>query len=168
MLYNDIVTDICGKNWQDVDESMREGGFGIGSVQFVGNWDNLTVSRQTYTEPSFEFSDEEELLQTVTGETGTTGYCNISIPNTLLGRTPWFIQIDEKLQDYTQVQNSTHTSFFFNYIHLNNLQVGIIGGGIIPEFPTFLVIPLFVVATLFATAISKNIRKISNKKYSNT
>ena len=124
--------------------------------------ENITISSNS-TLSDFTFNKAQKQISfKLSGEAGTLGYCNVSIPHNLLERSPWFITINEKLQEYTPYQNSTHTSLYFNYIHLNNLQVGVIGGGIIPEFPTYLVLPLFVIATLFAIAISKNVRKINH------
>ena len=129
---------------------------------------NITViSNSTLSDFTFNKSQNQISFQ-ISGEAGTSGYCNVYIPHNLLERSPWFIQINKKLQGYTPYQNSTHTSLYFNYVHLNNLQVGIIGGGIIPEFPTYLVLPLFVIATLFAIAISKNVRKNKLLKHSST
>lgn len=122
---------------------------------------NVTILSNS-TLSDFTFNKEQKQISfKLSGEAGTLGYCNISIPNNLLELSPWFITIDEKLQEYTSNQNSTHTNLCFNYSHLNNLQVGIIGGGIIPEFPIYLVLLLFVITTLFAITISKNVRKIN-------
>ena len=116
------------------------------------------LSNSTLSDFTFN-KTQKQISFKLSGETSTTGYCNVSIPNNFLEISPWFVTINEELQDYSLYQNSTHTSLYFNYIHLGNLQVGIIGGGIIPEFSTFLVLPLFIITTLFTIAIARGVHK---------
>jgi len=100
----------------------------------------------------------------LSGEMGTTGYCNVSIPQTLLEGNPWYVQIDEKLTEYSHYVNATHTSIYFNYVHSSVLQVSITGARVIPEFPAVLVLPLFLVATLLAIMVSKMAKSLRTSR----
>jgi len=134
----------------------------------TSNLANITIqSNSTLSDFSFD-ALTKQISFNISGDEGTTGYCNVSIPHVLLNRSSWFIQVNEKLQGYTSVQNSTHTSLHFNYVHLDNLQVEIGGGENIPEIPTYLVVPFFVIVTLFALFSKKLLAfKYKSKEASN-
>ncbi len=84
----------------------------------------------------------------VDGENSTQGFCNITMPETLLGG-PYIVKIDNKtiLNNYTPPTNGTHSFLFFTYIHSFH-TVEIIGTTAIPEFQSFIILPLFIVSTL--------------------
>jgi hypothetical protein len=51
--------------------------------------------------------------------------------------------------NYTLYDNSTHRWIYFNYEH-SKLEIIMI-----PEFPSFLILPLFMIATLLAVTVYK-------------
>ncbi|MCJ7817163.1 MAG: right-handed parallel beta-helix repeat-containing protein, partial [Candidatus Aenigmarchaeota archaeon] len=92
----------------------------------------------------------------VTGEDGTAGFCRICIPTALMNETyRVFVNDTEVQHTLLQYSNSTHSYLYFNYTHSTQ------GVVIIPEFPLFLILPLFVIATLLAGIVYKK-KKTSN------
>ncbi len=96
---------------------------------------NSTISNLVYNGTAISFD--------VTGDNGTTGFCRICIPTALLNGTfQVFINGTETSCTIT-FSNSTHNYLYFNYTHSAE-QVVIF----VPEFPSFLVPLVFMVATL--------------------
>ena len=102
----------------------------------------------------------------LSGENGTTGYCNVTIPDDLILGNPWSVQSDEILQAYNYYRNATHTSLYFKYIHSSILQVTITGTETIPEFEPVLVLPMFVITTLFIIIIYRRKLNLQTNKVS--
>ena len=134
----------------------------------TSNVANITIqSNSTLSDFSFD-TLTKPISFNISGDEGTTGYCNVSIPHVLPTGNPWLITVNEKLKGYNPVQNSTHTSLHFNYVHLDTLQIEISGGEIIPEIPTYLVVPFFVIVTLIAIFSKKYLEfKYERKEVSN-
>ncbi len=114
----------------------------------------------------FTFSDEpqKKITLNVTGETGTAGICNITIPKQLI--EPPYIMLMDGVHAYPSIvtlkENATHTSFCYNYIHSTHL-IEIIGTQVVPEFPTIIAnITVLAVLSLMLLFIysKKTIRKI--------
>jgi hypothetical protein len=60
--------------------------------------------------------DKKQISFDISGEDGTEGYCNITIPRLLLdGELSLFI--DDMPKEYSLVQNSSHSSPYFTYLH---------------------------------------------------
>jgi hypothetical protein len=95
----------------------------------------------------------------VSGETGTSGYCNVTIPKNLLKGEPWKVKVNGTDWTFTPTQNETHSFIFFTYTHSSTYEVTIQGTGVIPEFPSAPILAIFVVMTLITTIIWKNKRK---------
>jgi parallel beta-helix repeat protein len=70
----------------------------------------------------------------ITGATGTSGFCNLTIPRVLLGE-PYTVQIDGSYVSPIVMSNSTHTSIYFTYVHSTHV-VQIVGATIVAEFTT--------------------------------
>ena len=105
---------------------------------------------------TFQFNSSiEQLSFNVTGSNGTTGFCNVSIPDDLLWGE-FFVYKDDFLLmkdvDYTQVYNCTHYTFYFTYVHTTH-AIKIEGTEAIPELPSFLILPLFMISTLLAAIL---------------
>ena len=134
----------------------------------TSNLANITIqSNSTLSDFSFD-TLTKPISFNISGDEGTTGYCNVSIPHVLPTGNPWLITVNEKLKGYNPVQNSTHTSLHFNYVHLDNLQIEISGRENIPEIPTYLVVPFFVIVTLIAVFSKKYLKfKYESKEVSN-
>jgi len=76
----------------------------------------------------------------------TFGFVRICIPHTLMN-DPYQVTIDggePYYVNYTLYDNGTHRWIYFSYQH-STLEVIII-----PEFPSFLILPIFMIATLLA------------------
>jgi len=90
----------------------------------------------------------------VTGKTDTTGFCRICVPRALMNETyKVFVNGTEVPCNLLPCSNTTHSYLYFTY-NLSTQEVIII-----PEFPAFLIPPLFMITTLLAVIIYR-------KKYS--
>jgi len=84
----------------------------------------------------------------VTGENDTTGFCRICVPRALMNETyKVFVNGTEVQCNLLPCSNTTHSYLYFTYT-LSTQEVIII-----PEFPAFLIPPLFMIATLLAAMI---------------
>ena len=93
----------------------------------------------------------------VTGPSGTTGFCNITIPTDLMRGDPWLILINDTITPETIIidGNGTHTFLYFTYPH--NAHIEISGTWVVPEFPTTLLLPLLIIVTLAAVILRKKL-----------
>lgn len=77
---------------------------------------------------------EKKITFNVTGPTATTGYCNITIPKSLLRDSPWRIVLngtDITAKSFS-AENETHSSIYFTYNHsISNVQI--MGTWVVPE-----------------------------------
>jgi hypothetical protein len=107
---------------------------------------------------NFNFSlSDKSIVFNVTGESGTEGFVNVTIPKALLDVKPeyappndWLIFIDGTPISYTEkTENATHTSLYITYTHTQH-QIEIKGNWVVPEFPTLslLLLAFAAVATL--------------------
>jgi len=84
----------------------------------------------------------------VTGETDTTGFCRICIPRALMNETyQVFVNGTEVQCNLLPCSNTTHSYLYFTH-NLSTQEVIII-----PEFPSFLILPLFMITTLLAVIV---------------
>jgi len=96
----------------------------------------------------------------VTSGSGTVGYCNVTIPNDLLWGE-FTVQMDgNPPRESIRKDNATHISLYFTYDLQSTMTVQITGTEVIPEFPSFLILPLFLVATLLAVIFYRTKPKI--------
>ena len=111
---------------------------------------NSTVS-------NFEFNKTEmQISFNVTGESGTTGYCNVTILKSLLRGSPWKIQIDNTtIASFDEKTNDTHTFLYFTYTLESPLQVTIEGTWVVPEFPLIMILLLFMILSLITVVFVK-------------
>jgi len=106
---------------------------------------NSTISNFQFNGTAINFN--------VSGQNGTSGFCRICIPTDFMNGTyRVFINGTEILPPPVPLpcSNSTHNYLYFPY-ELSTKQVTII----IPEFPSLLILTLFMVATLLAVVVSK-------------
>ena len=122
-----------------------------GTVFHVATESNSTIS-------NFQFiKEDKKLLFNVTGPTGETGYCNISIPEELLwGEFSIFMDDSPLVKDvdYTQTHNGTHYTFYVSYSHSTH-SISITGTEVIPEFPLPIFSLFFVTATSLAVMLHR-------------
>jgi parallel beta-helix repeat protein len=103
---------------------------------------NSTVSNFQFNGTAISFN--------VTGVDGTTGFCRICIPTALMNATyKVFVNGTEVSYNLLPFSNETDSYLYFNYTHSTQEVI------IIPEFPSFLILPLFMIATLLAVIVYK-------------
>lgn len=145
--------------WQIPEENI------IGKVvaiyrQFnAGTWNGINYSvpvNTNFTLSAFNFNETERKLSF--NLTGTLlghgmGFCNVTIPIVLLGG-PYTLKIDNStiLQDYNPSTNGTHAFLYFTYATSTH-TVEVIGTTAIPEFPLFIIMPLFMMMTLLVVRV---------------
>jgi parallel beta-helix repeat protein len=83
-----------------------------------------------------------------TGENETAGFCRMCVPTALMS-DPYkvFVNGTEVSYDLLPCSNSTHSYLYFTYNHSTQEVI------VIPEFPSFLILPLFMIATLLAVTV---------------
>jgi hypothetical protein len=101
----------------------------------------------------FEFNQTEKKLSLqVSGTTGTSGFCDVAVPSSLVWGT-FTLSMDgyplAEGTEYTQTNNVTHYIFHISYIHSTH-TIEIVSSDAIPEFPALLIAPMFMAATLLA------------------
>jgi hypothetical protein len=104
---------------------------------------------------------EASIKFSVEGETGTTGFCRVTIPKDLLNTEgDWTVLVDGASVTPTVNVEANNTYLYFTYQH-STKTVEIIGTDAIPEFPSWIILPLFLMTVLFAVALKKRIRYLS-------
>jgi len=113
----------------------------------------------------FSFNpDEGPLIRfNVTGEDGTTGFCRVTIPKGLLrAETTWTVLVDDNPIIPVVSEDASNTYLYFNYNH-STKTVEIIGTDAIPEFPSWIILPLILTATALIIICKQKLPKTPNK-----
>lgn len=132
-------------------------------VTFNAIWDSVNypvVISSNSTVANFIFN--QSLMQTsfeFSGETGTKGYCNVTIPKTLLNGEPWTVKINGADWIFTPSGNATHSFIYFTYTHASTLQAAIQGTWVIPEFSSANILLIFTIATILAALVYRRKRE---------
>jgi parallel beta-helix repeat protein len=93
-------------------------------------------------------------LTGVAGQEGTTGFCRITFPNIMMNSSSYPIREgnypnSSQLSSKILMSNGTHTTLYFTYVHpVPDLTIDVL-----PEFPSFLILQLFFLTTLFAVIV---------------
>jgi hypothetical protein len=99
--------------------------------EYVNIQSNSTVSR-------FCFSKSEQKLGFVaSGAADASGYCNVSVPKTLLDASSWTVKVDGNTVGCSVSSNSSHSFIHFSYTNAEQLQVSLV-----PNDTPSLVLPL--------------------------
>ena len=154
-LYWGAITS-TGYNWmQPKDEVLVHSVIWDSVTYNVVTTSNSSVTDLAFNQPS------KSLTFWVEGETDTKGHANVTIPKSLLNLNPseppfeWTVFIGSApLTIPTPVANATHTFVYLEYPHTQHL-ITIMGNVAIPEFPSLIILPLFMVATLLAAIMYK-------------
>ena len=104
----------------------------------------------------FKFNQTEKRLSLdLTGKTGTSGSCEITFPDGLLWGT-FSLSMDGHAlvegDDYSQTYDGTYYTFSISYIHSSH-TIEIVASDAVPEFPAWMILPLFMTATLLAVML---------------
>ena len=160
----------------DQDES---GGDGIGDTQYsidarnddryplmapistfdADTWNETSykfdvVSNSTVSDFDFDPNIGPFMTFSVTGEKGTTGFCRVTIPKDILWvDNGWTISVGgDPITNYTTASDEDCTHLYFTYNHSTKI-VQIEGTHVVPEFPSIIILPLFMTTTLLAVMI---------------
>lgn len=108
------------------------------------------------------FKDNSTIKMFVSNMTSnqTCGFCRVTIPHALMNVTSIEVIIDNDTtlllyHNYTLYDNGTHRWIYFSYPHSTH-EIDII-----PEFPSFLILPVFMIATLLAVIVYRRKPKTS-------
>jgi len=105
-----------------------------GFTFYVYTLSNSTVSDFNFSQPAKQISFN------VTGDSGTPGFCNVTIPKTLLRANEtqsWTVLLDGNSISYTKAESETHTYLYFTYTHSTH-HAQIIGAEVIQSLtPVF-------------------------------
>jgi parallel beta-helix repeat protein len=129
-----------------------------GSIPVI--WENkeypvTLLSNSTISEFRFIQTDKKVTFN-VRGPATTFGFCNVTIPRSLLRGNPWRVLLNNT--DITSeaiiTENQTHTLIYFIY---NNsaFSVQIIGAWVIPEFSSTIILPFFIAFSTFVIIFAK-------------
>jgi len=116
--------------------------FNVTSESYVQTICNSTISNFQFNGTAISFS--------ITGETGTSGFCRICIPIVLMNGT-YEVFVNGTKVSYVLLPSpystSTHNCLYFTFSHSTQ---GVI---IVPEFPSLLLLPLFMITSLLAVLL---------------
>ncbi|MDH5375864.1 MAG: right-handed parallel beta-helix repeat-containing protein [Candidatus Bathyarchaeota archaeon] len=125
-------------------------------------WDvNIVISNSTihqfsagYHMNSTTGTWEKCIMFHVLGTEGTVGFCRVMIPRDFM-ESPYTVLVNNEKVNATELSasNSSHAFLYFTYTHSGIVMI-------IPEFPSFLILPLFMMTTLVAIIVYR--RKYSN------
>ena len=163
--YQLVKPEVGSSQWIKIQLQIVATGGGADSLfnRFdAGTWNGVTYIVKFLSNSNvsgFYFNPEKGsfLRFNVTGSSGTTGFCDIIIPGgLLLGELQLYKNgsLLVKGVDYTQTYNGTHYAFHITYSHSTH-TIEIRGTQAIPEFPSFLIPPLLMIATLLVIIFSR-------------
>ena len=123
----------------------------VGETEYV----ITTVSNSTVTDLNYN-QTSQQLSLNVSGPTGTTGFCNITVPAGLMsGNFTLYLDDVELVEgvDYIQSSNGTHYTFSVTYTHsTHEIKLAI------PDFASWLFLPFLMSATI-GFALRKKLKK---------
>lgn len=119
------------------------------------------VSNSTVSEFQFNPSEGAFLRFNVTGDDGTSGFCRVTIPKSLLWvEDGWTILVgDQPITDYRIIPDENYTYLYLTYNH-STKTVQIQGTHVIPEFTSFIILPLLALITFIATILQRKKRRM--------
>jgi parallel beta-helix repeat protein len=160
----DTNYDGIGDSWYEIDDNNTDHYplMGMFSSFNTSLGDVYTICNSTISDFQCYFDSENQtnvIRFNVSGTKGT-GFCRICIPHTIFNET-YTVLVDGDEPDYVNYalcDNSTHRWIHFTYQHSIHEVI------IIPEFPSFLILPLFIITTLLAVMVYKKEHQTWNKK----
>jgi len=115
-------------------------------IEFEGNFFPISLFTNS-TISNFSFNESlKEISFNVTGQDSTIGFCNLTLPNTLvqnLWQGTFTVLVDgEQPMHISTWTDGTYTYVYFTYVHSEHEVM------IIPEFSSLIILPLFVGVTM--------------------
>jgi len=143
----------------------------MGPISFfnVGTWGNITyhihvVSNSTFSD--FYFSPDEgpfaQFWVAGQNETRASGFCRVTIPKDVLWvEDGWTVYYGSVNLSYTVISDEECT--YLHFVYQNpyigvKTAVNIYGTHVIPEFPSLIILPLFIFASLMVVLLYKRKR----------
>jgi len=131
----------------------------------AGTWEWTSYNVDVISNSSvsdFSFNPESALVRfSVEGETGTTGFCRVTIPKDLLDAEDyWTVLVNGNPVTPTVNEEANNTYLYFTYQH-SIKTVEIIGTDAIPEFPSWTPLLIMLIAVLALVVVYK--RKLQNR-----
>ncbi|MBN1358114.1 right-handed parallel beta-helix repeat-containing protein [Candidatus Bathyarchaeota archaeon] len=128
----------------------------------VGETDYVitTVSNSTVSDLIFN-QTLKQLSLNVTGPSGTTGFCNITVPAELMSGDFTLYLDDAALVegvDYTESFNGTHYLFSVTYAHSTHV-IDLFSTEVVPDFASWLFIPFLISATTLGLALRRRLKQ---------
>jgi hypothetical protein len=120
-------------------------------VFVVGTCSNSSVSDLNFNQAL------KRLRFSVDGEEGSVGFCNITVPASLMsGNFSLYVDDTALVEgvDYTQSYNGTHYLFRVNYVHSSHI-IEVFSTEVVPDFAAWLFLPFLISATLVGVALRK-------------
>ncbi|MCW4023061.1 MAG: right-handed parallel beta-helix repeat-containing protein [Candidatus Bathyarchaeota archaeon] len=136
-------------------------GFDAGIWEWI-QYNVYVISNSSVSD--FIFNPENTLIQfNVEGKTGTTGFCNVTIPKNLLyAENTWVVLVDGTSLTPTVNEKENYTTLHFTYAHdIQTIQI--IGTDAIPEFPTWAILPILCAIPLVAVIGKQKLKQNANK-----
>jgi parallel beta-helix repeat protein len=140
----------------------------------AGTWNQTeynvdVVSNSTVSNFDFNSSANPPTLSfDVGGADSTGGFCRVTIPKGIMSsESPeqWIVTADgEPIQQRNVVEDDHYTYIYFNYTN-NATTVQILGTHVVPEFPSFLVLPLFMLSMLLAVVLYRRKRSKQSARF---
>ena len=130
----------------------------------AGIWEwnnfNVIVSSNSSIISDFSFNPDDTLIRfKVGGGYGTTRFCRITVPKNLLhAEGDWIVLVDGVSVSPVIDEDATNTYIYFTYNH-SNTAVEIIGTYAIPEFPSWIILPLLLIVTIAITVYRRKLKK---------
>jgi parallel beta-helix repeat protein len=166
----DLDYDGIGDSWYEIDSdnidhyplmnmfSSFNTSYGY-AVDFVSN---SSISDFSFNLSLIDVGPLEAILTfNVSGDSDTDGFLRVCIPKALINGS-YVVKFNGEVitnTTYPQVRelpcsNETYEYLYINYTHSKH-RIEVSGTTTIPEFPSFLILPLFMIATLLAVIVYK-------------
>jgi PKD repeat protein len=144
------------------DGNLDRDEFTLGAIKFYAVWEDVSypvLISSTSTISNFAFNQPQRQISfDLTGPSGLEGYCNLTIPKSLLKGEPWTVTVDGAPISSIQTENATYSFLYFTYKHGSTIHVTIQGTWVTPEFSSTILLPLFISTILIATILLKKKR----------
>lgn len=116
-------------------------------------------SNSTVTGLTFD-TTSQKLSFSVSGPNGTIGYAKVTIAKALATNiTELEVSLDGVEYNYTAVSLDDSWLLTFTYNHSSHQVNVFLNRSLVPEFPSVLILPIFMVATLLAVAVWRKKRE---------